>query len=83
MAVSATSTSMTERKKEEELERVPCIRYPVTFKDQTEALLDSGSEVNAISQAFALFFFFFFFLPVLRLCATHRVMTDLRSISCT
>ncbi len=44
---------MTE-KKTEELERVPCIRYPVTFQDQTEALLDSGSEVNAMSQAFAL-----------------------------
>ncbi len=40
VAVSATSTSMTD-KKTEELEQVPCIRYPVTFKDQTEALLDS------------------------------------------
>ncbi len=40
-------------KKTEELERIPCIRYPVTFKDQTEALLDSGSEVNIMSQAFA------------------------------
>ncbi len=47
--------SMTEKKTEEkeELEWVPCIRYPVTFKDQTEALLDSGSEVNAMSQVFA------------------------------
>ncbi len=53
VAVSATSTSMTE-KKTDELERVPCIRYPVTFKDETEALLDSGSEVNAMSRAFAL-----------------------------
>ncbi len=43
---------MTE-KKTEELELVPCIRYPVTFKDQTKALMDSGSEVNAMSQAFA------------------------------
>ncbi len=51
VAVSAASTLMTE--KTEELERVPCIWYPVTFKDQTEALLDSGSEVNAMSQAFA------------------------------
>ncbi len=41
---------MTE--KTEELERVPCIWYLITFKDQTEALLDSGSEVNAMSQAF-------------------------------
>ncbi len=44
---------MIDKKTEEELEQVPCIWYPVTFKDQTEALLDSGSEVNAISQAFA------------------------------
>ncbi len=43
---------MTE-KKEEELERIPCIWYPVTFKDQTKALLDSESEVNAMRQAFA------------------------------
>ncbi len=53
MAVSATSTSMTDKKTEEELVWVPCIWYPVTFKDQTEALLDSGSEVNAMSSAFA------------------------------
>ncbi len=53
VAVLATSTSMTD-KKMEELERVPCIRYPVIFKkDQIEALLDSRSEVNAMSQAFA------------------------------
>ncbi len=51
VAVLAASMLMTE--KIEELERVPCIRYLVTFKDQTEALLDSGSEVNAMSQAFA------------------------------
>ncbi len=51
MAVSATFTSMTD-KKTEELEWVPYIRYPVNFKDQTKALLDSGSEVNAMSQAF-------------------------------
>ncbi len=53
-----TSMWMTDKKTEgeleelEELERVPCIRYSVTFKDQTEALLDSESKVNAISQAF-------------------------------
>ncbi len=52
VAVSAISTSMTDKKTEEELERVPCIRYTVTFKDQTEALLDSESDVNAMSQAF-------------------------------
>ncbi len=44
---------MTDKKTEEELERVPCIWWPITFKDQIEALLDSGSEENAISQAFA------------------------------
>ncbi len=37
----------------EELERVPCIWYPVTCKDQTQSLLHSGSEINAMSQAFA------------------------------
>ncbi len=45
--------SMIDKKTEEELEWVPCIRYPVTFKDQNEALLDSGSKVNIMSQAFA------------------------------
>ncbi len=44
--------SMTD-KKMEELEQVPCIRYPVIFKDQTEALFNSRSEVNAMSQVFA------------------------------
>ncbi len=55
MAVSATSMSTTDKQTEEELERVPYIQYLVTFKDQdqTKALLDSGSEVNAMSQAFA------------------------------
>ncbi len=51
-AVLATSTSTTD-KKTEELECVPCIWYPVTLKNQTEALLDLGSEFNAMSQAFA------------------------------
>ncbi len=55
MAVLATSTSTTDKKTEKELERVLCIWYSVTYKDQdqTETLLDSGSEVNAMSQAFA------------------------------
>ncbi len=38
------------------LQRVPCIRYPVQFqKDQpkVKALIDSGSEVNAMTPAFA------------------------------
>ncbi len=44
---------MTDKKTEEELERIPCIWYLVTFKNQTKALLNSRSEVNAINQAFA------------------------------
>ncbi len=58
MAVLVTSTSIIDKKTKgeleelKELERVPCIRYPVTFKDQIEALLDSRSEVNVISPAF-------------------------------
>ena len=53
VAVLATSTSMTNKKTEEELERVSCIQYLVTFKDQTEALLNSGSKVNAMNPVFA------------------------------
>ena len=46
---------MTEKKivEKKELEQIPCIWYSITFKDQTKALLDSESEVNAISQIFA------------------------------
>ncbi len=44
---------MTDKNTKEELEQVPCIWYPVTFKDQIEALLDLGSEVNTMSQVFA------------------------------
>ena len=47
VAILATSISITEKK--EELEQVPCIWYPIIFKDQTEVLLDSRSEFNAIS----------------------------------
>ncbi len=43
---------MTEKKKEEELEWVPCIWYFMTFKNKIEALLDSKSKVNIINQAF-------------------------------
>ena len=38
------------------LTRVPCIRYPITFRKKSvpvSALLDSGSEVNAIHPTFA------------------------------
>ncbi len=38
---------------EEELIRVSCIWYLVTFKDQTKTPLDLKSKINAISQAFA------------------------------
>ena len=53
MAVWATSTSIIGQKNEEELERIPCIWYPITFKDLIEALLDSKNKVNVINQAFA------------------------------
>ena len=52
VAVSATSILMTNRKTKEELERISCIWYLVTFKDQIEALLDLESKVNIMSQAF-------------------------------
>ena len=57
VSVSATSTSVTGAR-EEALERVPCIHYPVQFKKDTskaqvQALIDSGSEVNAIHPTFA------------------------------
>ena len=36
------------------LERVPCIHYPVYFKkNKVQALIDSGSEVNAMNPAYA------------------------------
>ena len=51
MAILATSMLVTVKK--EELEQVSYIWYPVTFKDQTEALFNLESKVNAINQAFA------------------------------
>ena len=54
--VSATSTSITDVG-EEALERVPCIHYPVQFRDRdkapVQALIKSRSEVNAIYPFFA------------------------------
>ena len=44
---------MTDKKMKEELKWVSYIWCPVIFKDQIEALLDSGSKVNAMSQTFA------------------------------
>ncbi len=39
----------------EALQRVPCIRYPVQFQgsQNVKALIDSGSEVNAMTPAYA------------------------------
>ena len=54
VSISATSTSVTGAR-EEALERVPCIRYPVQFKkDKTlvQALIDLGSEINAMHASF-------------------------------
>ena len=53
VAVLATSTSMTDKKTEEKLDRIPCIQYSITFNNQTKALLDSKSEVHAMNPAFA------------------------------
>ena len=67
--VLTTSTLVTEDSEEailvnaKELERVTCIRYPITFPggvtqdssalDPVSSLLDSGSEVNAMHPIFA------------------------------
>ena len=55
VTVLATSTLMT-GPREEALERVPYIHYPVQFKNTNkalvQALIDSGSEVNAIHPSF-------------------------------
>ena len=57
VSVLATSSSMTETRKEDDvtLERVPCIHYLLHFwKDTADvrALIDSGSEVNAMTPAY-------------------------------
>ena len=56
VSVLATSTSMTSTR-EEAPERVFCIHYPIQFKDTdktlVQALIDSGSKVNAIHPSFA------------------------------
>ena len=54
--VSATSLLTTDTKKKVTLERVPYIHYPLRFqKDNSgvRALVDSGSEVNAMTSAYA------------------------------
>ena len=51
-AVLATSTSVNASS--EALHRVPCILYLGHFEaNQVEALIDSGSEVNAMTPGFA------------------------------
>ena len=53
MSVSATSVPVT-GSDEEDVVRVPCIHYPVRFQEeQVRALLDSGSEVNAMNPDYA------------------------------
>lgn len=47
VAIWATFTLMINIKIEEQLERVFYIKYFIIFKDQTEALLDFGSEIDA------------------------------------
>ena len=58
VSVSATSAPVTEASQEDVvLDRVPCICYPIRFKKsevQVQALLDSGSEVNAMTPGYAL-----------------------------
>ena len=47
---------MTETNKEVTLERVPCIHYLLRFRKDTtgvNGLVDSGSEVNAITPTYA------------------------------
>ena len=43
------SILMTEKIKEKKLEWIPCIWYPVTFKNPIKVLLDSRSKINTIS----------------------------------
>lgn len=59
VSVSATSAPITGASKEDEvvLEGVPCVYYPLRFRKDKEnevrALIDSGSEVNAITPTYA------------------------------
>ena len=55
VSVLATSTSVTDARKEA-LEHVSYIHYPIQFKKnktQVQALVGSGSEVNAMHSFFA------------------------------
>ena len=57
-SISTTSASVTEviKKDDKQLECMPYIQYPVKFKKdciEIQALLDSGSEVNTMTPAYA------------------------------
>ena len=60
MLVLATSVPVTDSGEEVVLKKVPCIHYPVRFQEdskqegqeQVRALLNSGSEINAMSLAY-------------------------------
>ncbi len=54
-SVTASSEADASAQAPESLQRVPCIRYPVRFqKNQAiRALIDSGSEANAMTPAYA------------------------------
>ena len=58
VSVLANSSLVTEASKEEyvSLERVPCIHYLLCFRKDiagVKAMIDSGSEVNTMSPAYA------------------------------
>ena len=52
IVVLVTFTSITKKTKEKKLEQIFCIWYSVIFKDWIEALLDTKSKINIMSQAF-------------------------------
>ena len=59
VSISATSAPVTKASQEDVvvLDWVTCIRYPIWFKKskvQAQALLDSGSKVNAMTLRYAL-----------------------------
>ena len=54
--VLVTSLLVTETGKEDDvpLQRIPCVHYPIWFKKkEVQALIDSSSEVIAITLAYA------------------------------
>ena len=57
LATSALVTEVSKKNQEVILDRVPCIHYPMQFrkdkKATIQALINSGSKVNAITPAYA------------------------------